>query len=42
MTGKDWYNGEHGIFIVRDENNMPPDLNWGLIEGRIYTYAIYD
>jgi len=42
MTNKDWYNGEHGIFIVRDEDNMPPDLNWGLIEGKIYTYAIYD
>ena len=42
MTGKGWYNGEHGIFIARDNENMPPDLNWGLIEGRIYTYAIYD
>jgi len=42
MTSKGWYNGEHGIFIARDEENMPPDLNWGLIEGRIYTYAIYD
>ena len=42
MTSKDWYNGEHGIFIAKDEENMPPDLNWGLIEGRIYTYAIYD
>ena len=42
MTSKGWYNGEHGIFIAKDEENMPPDLNWGLIEGRIYTYAIYD
>ncbi len=42
MTSKDWYNGEHGIFFAKDEENMPPDLNWGLIEGRIYTYAIYD
>ena len=42
MTAKDWYNGEHGIFFAKDEENMPPDLNWGLIEGRIYTYAIYD
>ena len=42
MTCKDWYNGEHGIFIAKDGENMPPDINWGLIEGRIYTYAIYD
>ena len=42
MTSKDWYNGEHGIFIVRDEDNMPPTVNWGLIEGKIYTYAFYD
>ena len=42
MTCKDWYNGEHGIFIVRDEERMPPTVNWGLIEGKIYTYAIYD
>ena len=42
MTSKDWYNGEHGIFIAKDTENMPPDLNWGLIEGRIFTYAIYD
>ena len=41
MTSKDWYNGEHGIFITKDEENMP-EINWGLIEGRIYTYAIYD
>ena len=42
MTSKGWYNGEHGIFIAKDEEEMPPDINWGLIEGRIYTYAIYD
>ena len=42
MTGKDWYNGEHGVFIAKDAENMPPDMNWGLIEGRIYTYAIYN
>ena len=42
MTSKGWFDGEHGIFIAKDEENMPPDLNWGLIEGRIYTYAIYD
>ena len=42
MSSKGWYNGEHGIFIAKDEENMPPDINWGLIEGRIYTYAIYD
>ena len=42
MTSKDWYNGEHGIFIAKEEENMPPDLNWGLIEGRIYAYAICD
>ena len=42
MTSKGWYNGEHGIFIAKDGEKMPPDINWGLIEGRIYTYAIYD
>jgi len=42
MTSKGWYNGEHGIFIAKDVKKMPPDINWGLIEGRIYTYAIYD
>ena len=41
MTSRDWYNGEHGIFIAKDEENMP-DINWGLIEGRIYTYTICD
>jgi hypothetical protein len=42
MTSKGWYNGEHGIFIAKDEEKMPPDINWGLIEGRIYVYTIYD
>ena len=42
MTSKGWYNGEHGIFIAKDEEKMPPDINWGLIKERIYTYAIYD
>lgn len=42
MTSRDWYNGEHGIFIAKDGESMPPDLDWGLIEGRIYTYAIHD
>lgn len=42
MTGKDWCNGEHGIFIAKDAENMPADLNWGLIAGRIYTYALYN
>ena len=42
MTSKGWYNGEHGVFIAKDEGKMPPDINWGLIEGRIYTYAVYD
>ena len=41
MTSRSWYNGEHGIFIAKNGDNMP-DINWGLIEGRIYTYAIYD
>jgi hypothetical protein len=35
-------NVEHGIFIAREEENMPPDRNWGRMEERIYTYAIYD
>jgi len=42
MTSKGWYNGEHGVFIAKDEENMPPDINWGLIKGRVYTYVIYD
>lgn len=39
VTSKDWYSGEHGIFIARDNNNMPPMLSWGLIDGRIYAYT---
>lgn len=42
LTSKDWCNGEHGVFIAKDTKNMPPDMNWGLIEGRIYTYVIYN
>ena len=42
MTSKDWYSGEHGIFIARDENNMPPALNWARIEGRVFAYGIFD
>lgn len=42
ITSKDWYSGEHGIFIARDNNNMPPMLSWGLIEGRIYAYTYFD
>ena len=39
MTSKNWYVGENGIFIARDKDNMPDDMSWGLIEGRIFTYA---
>lgn len=39
MTSKNWYVGENGIFIARDKHNMPDDMSWGLIEGRVYTYA---
>ena len=42
VTSKGWYNGEHGIFIAKDAENMPPDISWGLIEGRVYTYASFD
>ena len=42
ITSKTWYSGEHGIFIARDNNNMPPMLSWGLIEGRIYAYTYFD
>lgn len=42
MTSRSLYNGEHGIFIAKEEENMPPDISWGLIEGRIYAYALYD
>ena len=39
MTSKNWYVGENGIFIARDKDNMPDDMSWGLIEGRVYAYA---
>ena len=39
MTSKNWYVGENGIFIARDKENMPDDMSWGLIEGRVFTYA---
>lgn len=42
VTSRDTYAGEHGIFIAYDAGNMPPLLNWGLIEGRVFTYAIFD
>ena len=34
--------GENGIFIARDKDNMPDDLSWGLIEGRVFTYAFFE
>ena len=42
VTSRDSYAGEHGIFIAYDAEKMPPELNWGLIEGRVFTYAIFD
>ena len=42
MTSRSWYAGEHGVFIARDADNMPPKLNWGWIEGRVFAYGIYD
>jgi hypothetical protein len=42
VTSRDRYAGEHGIFIAFDAEKMPPLLNWGLIEGRIFTYALFD
>ena len=42
VTSRDRYSGEHGIFIAYDAEKMPPRLNWGLIEGRVFTYAIFD
>ena len=42
MTSKGWYNGDDGIFSAKDVENMPPDISWGLIEGRIYTYTLFD
>lgn len=41
MTSKGRDNTEHGIFIAKGEEKMPPDITWGLIGGRIYSYAIY-
>lgn len=42
MTSDTWYGGEHGIFIARDTANMREDLNWGIIAGRVFTYAIFE
>lgn len=42
VTSRDSYAGEHGIFIAYDAEKMPPELNWGLIKGRVFTYAIFD
>ena len=42
MTAKSLYTGENGIFIARDKDNMPDDLSWGLIEGRVFTYAFFE
>ncbi len=42
VSSRDSYAGEHGIFIAYDAEKMPPELNWGLIEGRVFTYAIFD
>ena len=42
VTSRDSYAGEHGIFIAYDTDKMPPLLNWGLIKGRVFTYAIFD
>ena len=42
VTGKDWYSGEHGIFIARDEEKMPPALTWAWLEGRVFAYGIFD
>ena len=42
MTSDTWYGGEHGIFIAKDAANMREDLIWGIIAGRVFTYAIFD
>lgn len=42
MTSKNGYVGENGIFIARDAEKMPELLSWGLIEGRIFTYAFFE
>lgn len=41
MTSKSWYVGENGIFIARDPEKMPGDLSWGLIRGRVFSYAFF-
>ena len=41
MTSKNGYVGENGIFIARDKENMPGDLSWGLIKGRVFSYAFF-
>ena len=42
VTSRDRYSGEHGIFIPYDAEKMPPRVSWGLIGGRVFTYAIFD
>ena len=42
VTRSNWYAGEHGVFIAKDNNNMPPNLNWGVIEGRVFAYGLFD
>ena len=42
VTSSDCYAGEHGIFIAFDAENMPPRVSWGLIRGRVFTYAKFD
>ena len=42
MTGKSGYIGENGIFIARDAEKMPEELSWGLIKGRVFTYAFFE
>ena len=42
VTSRNRYSGEHGIFIPYDAEKMPPRVSWGLIEGRVFTYAIFD
>ena len=42
VTREGWYAGEHGVFIAKDNNNMPPKLNWGVIEGRVFAYGLFD
>jgi len=42
VTSSDSYAGEHGIFIAFDSKNMPPQVSWGLIKGRVFTYVKFD